>query len=58
MLPFQVVSIVTKKTGVGVADQTKDFQTYQQGGIYIKLENEWREALKHRNVTSKTVKQK
>ncbi|XP_070501493.1 SANT and BTB domain regulator of class switch recombination [Chironomus tepperi] len=54
----QIMSIVTKKTGIGVADQTKDFQTYQQGGIYIKLENEWKEALKHRNVTTKVIKQK
>lgn len=53
------MSIVSKKTGIGVADQTKDFQTYQQGGIYIKLENEWKEALKHRNVTTtKVIKQK
>ena len=50
--------MVSKKTGIGIADQTKDFQTYQQGGIYIKLENEWKEALKHRNVTTKVVKQK
>lgn len=54
----QIVSIVSKKTGIGVADQTKDFLTYQQGGIYIKLENDWKESIKHRNVSTKIVKQK
>ena len=48
--------MVSKKTGI--SDQTRDFQTYQQGGLYIRLENEWKESLKQRNVAQKNAKTK
>lgn len=51
-----MISLVTKKTGI--SDQAKDLQAYQQGGIFIKLENEWKDSIKQRNVNTRVVKTK
>ncbi|CAO1322519.1 unnamed protein product [Diamesa hyperborea] len=50
----QINSIVSKKTGI--SDQNH-LISFQQGGTFIKLENEWRETVK-RCVTTKTAKTK
>lgn len=42
----QVIAMVGKKTG---SDTNVALQTYQQGGIYVKLEAEWREGLRQKN---------
>lgn len=54
IIQLQIVALVSKKTGI--SDQTKE--AYQQGGIYMKLENEWKESLKQRNFAAKTIKPK
>ena len=48
--------MVSKKTGI--SDQNQVLQSYQQGGSYFKLENEWRETLKQRNNNTKMIKAK
>lgn len=53
---FQIVSMVSKKTGI--SDQCQSMQCYAQGGTFIKLENEWRETIKHRNINAKIIKPK
>lgn len=54
---FQIISLVSKKTGI--ADlSSQNLQSYQQGGTFIKLENEWRETIKQRNLNAKTIKPK
>lgn len=50
------MSLVSKKTGI--SDQNQNLQSYQQGGSYFKLENEWRESLKQRNNNAKIIKAK
>uniref|UniRef100_A0A336LZB2 CSON008929 protein n=1 Tax=Culicoides sonorensis TaxID=179676 RepID=A0A336LZB2_CULSO len=46
----QVISLVGKKTG---SDTNTLIQTYQQGGIYVKLESEWRENFRQKHNSSK-----
>lgn len=48
--------MVSKKTGV--SDQAKDIQTYQQGGIFVKLENEWKDSLKQKAISNRALKTK
>lgn len=50
------MSMVSKKTGI--SDHAKDIQTYQQGGIFVRLENEWKDSLKQKTVNNRTVKAK
>lgn len=52
----QIVSMVSKKTGI--SERNEHQQSYQLGGTYIKLENEWRETVKHRSVNAKILKPK
>lgn len=47
----QVISMVGKKTG---SDINVALQTYNQGGIYVKLEAEWREGLRQKNNATKS----
>lgn len=54
--PLQIVSLVTKKTGI--SEQNYSHQSYQIGGTFIKLENEWRETIKHRSNAAKILKPK
>lgn len=42
----KVIDLVGKRTG---SDTNMALQTYQQGGIYIRLEAEWRESLRQKN---------
>lgn len=42
----QVIAMVGKKNG---GDANVQYQNYQHGGSYIKLESEWKESLKLRN---------
>jgi len=44
----QVIAMVGKKTG---SDMNLQYQNYQQGGTYVKLESEWRENIKQRSST-------
>lgn len=53
---FKIISLVSKKTGI--SEQNQALQSYQQGGTYIRLENEWRETLKQRNSNAKVIKSK
>lgn len=48
--------MVSKKTGI--SDQAKDLQNYQQGGIFVRLENEWKDSMKQKNVNTRTVRTK
>lgn len=48
--------MVTKKTGI--SDLAKDIQTYQQGGIFVKLENEWKDSLKQKTTNNRAIKTK
>ncbi|XP_001648568.2 uncharacterized protein KIAA1841 homolog [Aedes aegypti] len=45
----QIIAMVGKKTG---GEQNHQFVTYQQGGAYIKLESDWRESMKQKNLAS------
>ncbi|XP_062543396.1 SANT and BTB domain regulator of class switch recombination isoform X2 [Armigeres subalbatus] len=45
----QIIAMVGKKTG---GEQNQQFVTYQQGGAYIKLECDWRESMKQKNLAS------
>lgn len=47
----QVIAMVGKKTG---SDMNIQYQNYQQGGTYVRLEAEWRENVKHKHTTLKT----
>lgn len=38
--------MVGKKTG---SDINVQYQNYYQGGTYVRLENEWRENMKHKH---------
>ena len=49
------IQIISKKTGI--TDQAFQ-QVYQQGGIFVKLENEWKDSIKQRNVNTRVVKAK
>uniref|UniRef100_A0A182UQ44 DUF3342 domain-containing protein n=1 Tax=Anopheles merus TaxID=30066 RepID=A0A182UQ44_ANOME len=49
----QIISMVGKRTG---GEQNSQYQTYQQGGTYIKLETDWRESIKQKNLASLKVK--
>jgi hypothetical protein len=49
------MSMVSKKTGISDA---RDIQTYQQGGIFVRLENEWKDSLKQKTVNNRTIKTK
>lgn len=42
--------MVGKKTG---SETNLQYQIYQQGGTYIRLENEWRESIKQKVTKSK-----
>lgn len=55
LLNFQIISLVSKKTGI--SDQTQNLH-YQLGGTFMKLENEWRETIKQRTTTAKIIKPK
>jgi hypothetical protein len=46
--------LVSKKTGI--SDQNQNLQSYQQGGTYVKIENEWRESVKQKTLNAKMVK--
>lgn len=46
----QVIAMVGKKTG---SDTNMALQIYQQGGIYVKLESEWRESLRQKHAQGK-----
>lgn len=48
--------MVSKKTGI--SEKNEHQQSYQLGGTYMKLENEWRETVKHRSVNAKILKPK
>lgn len=47
----QVIDLVGKKTG---SDHNLAFQSYVQGGTFIKLETEWRENVKQKGSSSST----
>lgn len=47
----QVIELVGKKTG---SDHNLAFQSYVQGGTFIKLETEWRENVKQKGSSSST----
>lgn len=49
----QVIAMVGKKTG---SDINVALQTYQQGGVYVKLETEWREAIRQKNNAARNNK--
>lgn len=51
----QIISLVSKKTGISNHHHN---QAYQQGGTFIRLENEWRETIKQRCITTKPAKPK
>lgn len=41
----QVIAIVGKRTG---SDTSLRYQNYHQGGMYVKLEAEWRESVRQK----------
>lgn len=45
----QVIAMVGRKSG---SDTMIQYQHYHQGGSYVKLEAEWRDAIKHRHNSS------
>uniref|UniRef100_A0A1Q3FT16 SANT and BTB domain-containing protein n=1 Tax=Culex tarsalis TaxID=7177 RepID=A0A1Q3FT16_CULTA len=45
----QIIAMVGKKTG---GEQNQQYTTYQQGGIFVKLEADWRESMKQKNLAS------
>ncbi|XP_055627087.1 SANT and BTB domain regulator of class switch recombination [Toxorhynchites rutilus septentrionalis] len=45
----QIIAMVGKKTG---GEQNQQYTTYQQGGTYIRLEADWRESFKQKNLAS------
>uniref|UniRef100_A0A182WCT7 DUF3342 domain-containing protein n=1 Tax=Anopheles minimus TaxID=112268 RepID=A0A182WCT7_9DIPT len=49
----QIILMVGKRTG---GEQNLQYQTYQQGGTYIKLETDWRESIKQKNLASLKMK--
>ncbi|XP_053666321.1 SANT and BTB domain regulator of class switch recombination [Anopheles marshallii] len=49
----QIITMVGKRTG---GEQNLQYQTYQQGGTYIKLETDWRESIKQKNLASLKMK--
>ncbi|XP_049542674.1 SANT and BTB domain regulator of class switch recombination [Anopheles darlingi] len=49
----QIIAMVGKRTG---GEQNLQYQTYQQGGTYIKLETDWRESIKQKNLASLKMK--
>lgn len=49
----QIIAMVGKKTG---GDQNHQYALYQQGGAYIKLEADWRESIKQKNLASVKAK--
>uniref|UniRef100_A0A182MLW1 SANT and BTB domain-containing protein n=1 Tax=Anopheles culicifacies TaxID=139723 RepID=A0A182MLW1_9DIPT len=49
----QIITMVGKRTG---GEQNLQYQTYQQGGTYIKLETDWRESIKQKNLASLKLK--
>ncbi|KFB42675.1 AGAP004888-PA-like protein [Anopheles sinensis] len=49
----QIIAMVGKRTG---GEQNLQYQTYQQGGTYIKLEMDWRESIKQKNLASLKAK--
>lgn len=51
----QVIAMVGKKTGT---DTSPNYQSYQQGGTYIRLESEWRDNLKQKNNSKAKIYQK
>ncbi|XP_063709375.1 SANT and BTB domain regulator of class switch recombination [Culicoides brevitarsis] len=46
----QVITLVGKKTG---SDTNTYMQMYQQGGIYVKLESDWRENYRQKHTSSR-----
>lgn len=46
----KVITLVGKKTG---SDTNMYMQMYQQGGIYVKLESEWRENYRQKHNASR-----
>ncbi|XP_053675983.1 SANT and BTB domain regulator of class switch recombination [Anopheles nili] len=49
----QIITMVGKRTG---GEHNLQYQTYQQGGTYMKLENDWRESIKQKNLATLKVK--
>lgn len=49
----QVIAIVGKRTG---SDTSLRFQNYHQGGMYVKLEADWRESVRHKLAGAKPPK--
>uniref|UniRef100_A0A182RKJ9 DUF3342 domain-containing protein n=1 Tax=Anopheles funestus TaxID=62324 RepID=A0A182RKJ9_ANOFN len=49
----QIITMVGKRTG---GEQNLQYQTHQQGGTYIKLETDWRESIKQKNLASLKMK--
>ncbi|XP_035912413.1 uncharacterized protein KIAA1841 homolog [Anopheles stephensi] len=49
----QIITMVGKRTG---GEQNLQYQTYQQGGTYIKLELDWRESIKQKNLATLKMK--
>ncbi|XP_053688714.1 SANT and BTB domain regulator of class switch recombination [Sabethes cyaneus] len=45
----QIIAMVGKKTG---SEQNQQFITYQQGGTFMKIEADWRESIKQKNLAS------
>uniref|UniRef100_A0A182Q0T7 SANT and BTB domain-containing protein n=1 Tax=Anopheles farauti TaxID=69004 RepID=A0A182Q0T7_9DIPT len=49
----QIITMVGKRTG---GEQNHQYHSYQQGGTYIKLETDWRESIKQKNLASLKMK--
>ncbi|XP_058466941.1 SANT and BTB domain regulator of class switch recombination [Malaya genurostris] len=49
----QIIAMVGKKTG---SEQNHQFVTYQQGGTYMKIEADWRESIKQKNLANVKAK--
>lgn len=49
----QIVAMVSKKTG---SETNIHYNTYQSGGVYVKLEAEWREQVRQRNFNKVKLK--
>ncbi|XP_055606471.1 SANT and BTB domain regulator of class switch recombination isoform X2 [Uranotaenia lowii] len=50
----QIIAMVGKKTG---GEQNQQYSIYQQGGSFIRLEADWRETIKQKNLNSIRAKQ-
>ncbi|XP_052861833.1 SANT and BTB domain regulator of class switch recombination [Anopheles cruzii] len=49
----QIIALVGKRTG---GEQNLQYQAYQHGGMYIRLETDWRESIKQKNLSSLKIK--